>query len=76
MVSDSDQERCAKTDMYGGRVEPELYNLSADPKQTRNLYDEEKDVAEELHSNMIQFLQSIGENEEFLRGWRRTYPTS
>lgn len=48
----------------------ELYHLPTDPKQTRNLFDEKKEVAEELHSKMIQFLESLGTREDLLRRWK------
>jgi len=54
----------------GERLTPELYHLPTDPKQTKNLYDEKTEVAEELRSNMIKFLESLGTEEEILRPWR------
>lgn len=51
------------------QAESELYNLSKDPAETRNLYNEETDVAERLHSKMIEFLRSMGTEDEILRNW-------
>jgi len=59
-----------QTDISGRKVEPELYYLQRDPKQTCNLFNEKKEVAEELHSKMIQFLKSIGTREDLLLKWR------
>ncbi len=59
------------TDELGRRMEPELYNLKADPKQTRNLYRERGDVAEELHSKMLRFLRDMGASEEIIKRWSR-----
>jgi len=54
-----------------GKVGNELYDLSKDPMQKNNIYDERKDVAEELHSKLVKFLEEIGTKEEYLRYWRR-----
>lgn len=35
----------------------ELYNLSSDPKQKKNVFDSNKDVARELHRNYVDFLK-------------------
>ena len=52
------------------KLEPELYHLSSDPRQICNLFEEQKDVAENLHSKMVKFLESIRTREEILRYWR------
>ncbi len=59
------------TDELGRKIEPELYHLKTDPTQTKNLYQEKHEVAERLHSKMIEFLESIGASEEILKLWRR-----
>jgi len=59
------------TDERGKKIEPELYNLTKDPKETHNIFNEEKEVAEELHSKMAQLLESIGTSEDLLRRWMR-----
>jgi arylsulfatase A-like enzyme len=59
------------TDELGRKIEPELYHLETDPTQTRNLYQEKREVAERLHSKMIEFLESIRTSEEILKLWRR-----
>ena len=38
----------------------ELYNLSSDPKQDKNLFNEEKDVAEDLLSKFVSRLEGVG----------------
>ncbi|MCW4020263.1 MAG: sulfatase-like hydrolase/transferase [Candidatus Bathyarchaeota archaeon] len=54
-----------------GKVENELYDLSKDPKQQNNVFDEERDVTEQLHSKLVEFLEKLGTNEEYLKYWRR-----
>jgi len=54
-----------------GKVGNELYDLSKDPMQKNNIYDERKDIAEELHSKLVTFLEEIGTKEEYLKYWRR-----
>jgi len=51
------------------RIESELYNLSGDPSETKNLYGEEDDVAEQLHSEMVKRLGSMGAEDEILSHW-------
>ncbi|RLG97045.1 hypothetical protein DRO29_03710, partial [Candidatus Bathyarchaeota archaeon] len=58
------------TDDLGRKIEPELYNLKRDPNQTRNLYEEHKDVAEDLHLKMLEFLKEMGASEEVISMWR------
>jgi arylsulfatase A-like enzyme len=48
----------------------ELYNLKADPTQSRDAYKENPEVAETLHSKMVRFLESIGTREDLLKGWK------
>jgi hypothetical protein len=52
------------------RKMPELYHLPTDPKQIHNLYNERGEVAEKLHLKTISFLETLGVEEEILRGWR------
>ena len=59
------------TDDLGMKLEPELYHLPTDPKQTKNVYHEKREVAQELHAKMIGFLESVGTKEEALRHWRK-----
>jgi len=56
-------------DELGRNVESELYDLRADPNETRNLYNEKPDVAEELRSKMFTFLRSMGAKDEVLSNW-------
>jgi len=55
----------------GSEVKSELYDLSNDPKETRNLIDEKPEVADELRTKMIEFLRALGTNEETLRKWMK-----
>ena len=50
-------------------IKSELYDLSRDPGETRNLIEEESEVADELRSKMISLLRSLGTKEETLRKW-------
>jgi len=58
-------------DSLGVKLEPELYHFPTDPKQTRNIFHEEKEIAEELHCNTIRLLESLGTREDLLRIWRK-----
>ena len=63
-----------------GKIEPELFHLSKDPRQTRNLFGERKDIAEELHSRLVRFLEGLGPRRASCAsggGWsnRRPGPT-
>jgi arylsulfatase A-like enzyme len=60
-----------QTSRRGAKMEPELYHLTKDPKQTLNLYDEESDVVEELKLEMIRFLESVGTKKELIRSWNK-----
>jgi len=53
----------------GSEVKSELYDLSKDPGETENLIDERPEVADELRLKMIEFLRSLGTEEEILRRW-------
>ena len=53
---------------FVGEKEPELYHLPSDPKQEKNVFAKNKDVAKRLHAEYIRFLQSVGTPEEYLRG--------
>jgi len=52
-------------------VKSELYDLSKDPQETENLIDERPEIADELRSKMIEFLRSLGTEEETLRKWMK-----
>ncbi len=56
-------------DELGREIKSELYNLTEDPKQTRNLYNEGKEIAEDLRSKMILFLKSVGTEDKIIRNW-------
>ena len=53
----------------GAEAKPELYDLSKDPQETKNLVDEKPEIADQLHSKMIKFLEALGTSEEILRKW-------
>ena len=43
---------------------PELYDLSTDPGETRNLYDEKKAVSEELHARLTKLIRQNSADHE------------
>ena len=54
-----------------GNIESELYDLSEDPNQNLNIYDERAEIAEDLRLKMIKFLRSVGTKEETIKKWER-----
>jgi arylsulfatase A-like enzyme len=57
-------------------VASELYDLTTDTNQSRNLYEENPEVAEILQSKMLCFLKSLGTREDLLSSWRKTQSSS
>jgi len=53
-----------------GRVENELYSLQKDPGQQSNVFKDERDEAQKLHSKLVDFLASVGTKEEHIKYWR------
>jgi hypothetical protein len=49
----------------------ELYYIPEDPNQQRNVYRENKAVAEALHGKLVAFLKSVGTKAEILKYWER-----
>jgi arylsulfatase A-like enzyme len=58
-------------DKLGVSLEPELYYLQTDPKQTTNLYHEKKEVSLSLQDKFIHFLESLGTEEKLISRWRK-----
>lgn len=56
-------------DELGRKIEPELYDLQRDPEQKRNLYNEKREIAEELHTKLLSFLRDMGAKREVLDMW-------
>jgi len=54
-----------------GKIENELYHLSKDPKQTHNVFNDQKNIAEQLHLKLVKFLETIGTKEEYLKYWKK-----
>ncbi len=50
----------------GGTGEPMLFDLAADPGQHKNVYPERRDVAEELLGKYVEFLRSLGTEEDYV----------
>ncbi|MFP3895292.1 MAG: sulfatase [Anaerolineales bacterium] len=57
---------CAPYDMLS-----ELYDLQEDPTQTENLIAERQDIAEQMHSILIQFLEAHGAPEAGIAPFRK-----
>ncbi|MDG6940148.1 MAG: sulfatase [Nitrososphaerota archaeon] len=54
--------------LYAAKGEPvELYNLASDPKQQKNVYEENKDVAKDLHRRFYSMLDRLGTSESLLK---------
>ncbi|NIM46230.1 MAG: hypothetical protein GTO54_11520, partial [Nitrososphaeria archaeon] len=41
-----------------------------DPGQLHNVFDENGDIAEELHKKLVKLLESVGTTEAILKYWR------
>ena len=54
-----------------GKIDTELYNLSKDPRQERNLIDQYPEVATRLHRLFIDFLKELGASDDIIRPWLR-----
>ena len=54
-----------------GKIRNELYNLRKDPRQERNAFEDERDVAEQLHRKLISFLREVGTEERYLKYWAK-----
>ena len=49
----------------------ELYNISKDPQQRHDIYEEERDVARQLHAKLLRFLKEVGTKEEIIKYWEK-----
>jgi len=49
----------------------ELYDTSNDSQQKHNIFDKYKDVAQEIHFNLIKFLKEIEIPEKHLKYWQK-----
>lgn len=52
--------------LWAGQGGPELYHLPSDPKQKRNVFAENRAVAEQLHAEHVRMLEELGTREEYL----------
>ncbi len=57
--------------IVGKRPKNELYYLPDDRKQAHDVFEENMEVAKEIHAKLVAFLESIGTKEEILRYWRK-----
>jgi len=53
-------------------VKSELYDVSKDPRQEKNIFIGNKDKVDELHSDLIEFLIQIRTEEVYLKYWKNT----
>jgi len=60
-----------RLEKIAGKIKNELYNLRKDPREERNVFDEEKEVAEQLHAKLIDFLRKVGTEERYLKYWMK-----
>ena len=44
-----------------------IKNIKDDPKQSKNLYFERKDIVKEMTNKLMDFLESLGVGEKFFR---------
>ena len=57
--------------IMGEKPKTELYHLPEDPRQLHDVFDENRDFAEEIHGKLVGFLESLGTDERVLKYWRR-----
>jgi len=55
----------------GERPRNELYYLPKDPSQTDDILNGNRDVAEQLHAELVRLLEAVGTRKEVLKYWRR-----
>ncbi len=54
-----------------GKMGPELYHLPSDPQQSKNVFIENREVADRLHAEYVKFLEGVNTPEEHLRDRRK-----
>jgi arylsulfatase A-like enzyme len=59
-----------RLEQLAGKAENELYYLADDPKQQNNVFDEEREMAEKMHSKLLESLRKLGTQEQHLKYWR------
>lgn len=52
---------------YMPGTEPELYDLSSDPCQERNVFEDESEIASRLHEKYVELLRRVGTADRYLR---------
>lgn len=52
-----------------GKIVTELYDLESDPKQERNLINEEKDAARKIKERFIEFLSELNASKGIINQW-------
>lgn len=58
--------------LYAAEGEPaELYHTASDPKQEKNVFEDNELIARELHVQLVRFLEKVGTDESLLAPRRR-----
>ena len=65
-----DSMRRVHKPIYQGAGGPELYHLPSDPKQQKNVFAANRQVAERLHREHVRLLEELGTPEEHLANRR------
>jgi arylsulfatase A-like enzyme len=68
---DNQPKRLASIGKYHGKYQNELYYLPKDPRQEKNLFIQNKDIAEKIHRNYIKFLHKVATKEDIIHYWER-----
>jgi len=61
-------------DYYGPSAGPELYHLPSDPKQEKNVFNDNLEVARNIHAQYVKYLEELGTPEEHLQNRRELLP--
>ncbi|MBE9566802.1 MAG: sulfatase, partial [Proteobacteria bacterium] len=56
--------------LYKGARGPQLYHLPSDPKQEKNIFGENREVARRLHAEHVRLLEDLDTPEEYLENRR------
>ena len=58
--------------LLGGKAEdsPELYDLKTDPRQKKNIYSENKEIARKMAASLFEFAAAKGIDAEVIAAYR------
>jgi arylsulfatase A-like enzyme len=57
--------------IVGEKPKNELYYLPKDPTQLKNVFDENIEVASNIHAKLVKFLESVKTKEDIMRYWKK-----